>query len=35
VRGERLASGTGPSKKEAEQDAARATLDKLKAGASG
>ena len=31
VRGERLASGTGPSKKEAEQDAARATLDKLKA----
>jgi ribonuclease-3 len=30
VRGERLASGTGASKKEAEQDAARATLDKLK-----
>jgi ribonuclease-3 len=30
VRGERLASGTGRSKKEAEQDAARATLDKLK-----
>ena len=30
VRGERLASGIGPSKKEAEQDAARATLDKLK-----
>jgi ribonuclease III len=29
VRGERVASGTGPSKKEAEQDAARATLDKL------
>jgi ribonuclease III len=30
VRGERLASGSGPSKKEAEQDAARATLDKLR-----
>ena len=30
VRGERVASGSGPSKKEAEQDAARATLDKLK-----
>ena len=30
VRGERLASGTGRSKKEAEQDAARASLDKLK-----
>jgi ribonuclease III len=30
VRGERVASGTGPSKKEAEQEAARATLDKLK-----
>jgi ribonuclease-3 len=30
VRGERLASGTGRSKNEAEQDAARATLDKLK-----
>jgi ribonuclease-3 len=30
VRGERIASGSGPSKKEAEQDAARATLDKLK-----
>jgi ribonuclease III len=30
VRGEPVASGTGPSKKEAEQDAARATLDKLK-----
>ena len=30
VRGERVASGSGPSKKEAEQDAARATLDKLR-----
>ena len=30
VRGERVASGSGPSKKEAEQDAARATLEKLK-----
>jgi ribonuclease-3 len=30
VRGERLASGSGPSKKEAEQDAARATLEKLR-----
>jgi ribonuclease III len=33
VRGEPVASGTGPSKKEAEQEAARATLDKLKDGA--
>jgi ribonuclease III len=33
VRGERVASGSGPSKKEAEQDAARATLEKLKGGA--
>jgi len=32
VRGERVASGSGPSKKEAEQDAARATLDKLRGG---
>ena len=30
VRGERVGSGSGPSKKEAEQDAARATLDKLR-----
>ena len=30
VRGERVASGSAPSKKEAEQDAARATLEKLK-----
>jgi ribonuclease III len=30
VRGERVASGTGPSKKEAEQEAARATLENLK-----
>jgi ribonuclease III len=30
VKGERLASAIGPSKKEAEQDAARAALDKLK-----
>ena len=30
VRGEPVASGSGPSKKEAEQDAARATLIKLK-----
>ncbi len=32
VRGEAVASGSGPSKKEAEQDAARATLLKLKDG---
>ena len=30
VRGERLASATGPSKKEAEQEAARAALEKLR-----
>jgi ribonuclease-3 len=30
VNGEALAESTGPSKKEAEQDAARAALDKLK-----
>ena len=33
VRGERVASGTGPSKKEAEQEAARATLENLKGSA--
>jgi ribonuclease-3 len=31
VRGERLASATGPSKKEAEQEAARAALERLRA----
>jgi dsRNA-specific ribonuclease len=29
VRGEALAEGSGPSKKEAEQDAARLALEKL------